>query len=89
MAGAASMAGARFIPWLVRPVHGLYGLSITISFHHVIIFISSPSSLLGRIVALGRCGLLLQGGVAWSVCQSATIVRPAKMAEPIVIPFRC
>ena len=26
-------------------------------------------------------------GVAWSVCQSVMIVSPAKMAEPIEMPF--
>ena len=36
-----------------------------------------------------RCGLLLQDGVAWSVCLFVTLVSPAKQVEPIEMPFGC
>jgi len=47
--------------------------------------------LLGHIAALARCGSLLQMEqcVTSSVaCRSVTTVSPAKMAEPIEMPFR-
>jgi len=44
--------------------------------------------LLGHIAAVARCGLLLQMEIAWPmVCLSVMIVSPAKMAEPIEMPF--
>jgi len=30
---------------------------------------------------------IITDGIVWSVCRSVTIVSPAKMAEPIEIPF--
>jgi len=42
----------------------------------------------GRILALARCGLLLQMELrGLSVCQSVMIVSPAKTAEPIKMLF--
>ena len=32
---------------------------------------------------------IVTDGVAWSVCLSVTVVSPAKMAEPIKVPFGC
>jgi len=44
--------------------------------------------IIGRVAVLSRCGLLLH---TWSVhllvCLSATIVSPAKTAEPTEMPF--
>jgi len=38
-------------------------------------------------VYIHRCGLLLPSRVAWFVGLSVTVVSPAKMAEPIEMPF--